>query len=40
MTFGEIQTRSTPLAELLGELVRACGEALGHDQDVGFGRLT
>jgi hypothetical protein len=39
MTASEIQTRSTPLAELV-ELVRAGGGAVGHDQDIGFGRVT
>jgi len=40
MTASEIQTQSTPLAELVGGLVRACGGAVAHDQHVGFGRVT
>jgi hypothetical protein len=39
MTASEIQTQSTPFAELVGELMRAGLGALGHDQDVGFGRV-
>jgi hypothetical protein len=40
MTAGEIPAPSTLLAELVGELVRAGGGAVGHSQDVGFGRVT
>jgi hypothetical protein len=40
MTASETQTRSTPVAELVGELVgTGCG-AVCHDHDVGFGRVT
>jgi hypothetical protein len=39
MTAREIETRSTPLAELV-EIVRAGGGTVDHDQDIGFGRVT
>lgn len=39
MPTGEIQTRSTLLAEVVGELERAGGGVVGDDHDVGLGRV-
>jgi hypothetical protein len=40
MTAAEIQKRSLLLAELVGELERSDGGVVGHDHDVGLGRVT